>query len=486
MPTNDLLITKGLSETLAPAAPKAKGAKAKAATDWLEAAQPLPALVRRDGAAVQGDAGELIEALQMRKRPASKLVEPYTEASLEELGWALLNGWIRARGPIAGTWTAFAVAVLGEPRTTPRKLGQLVRKLGRDKCTVAAVHLIDAIASIEGDAALIELTKLDGIMPKEIGAAAEAHAKKITKRRDLGSEDIEDLLVPDCSLGSDLVLDFGPRKFHVVFDDKLVASLRDQAGKPVASLPRVGKSDDAKKAEAARDAWTEAKALLKDTLKGQSHRFEWAMCAERRWTVERFKAAVVGHPILCAVAQRLVFGMYASEETSKHEQTFRVAEDKTFADANDEPIELSGWIGIPHVLHTGPSELAAWGTVLADYAIIQPFPQLGRDTYTPTPEEVDSNEVLRHKHRPLDPKSRFVIESLGWSETDDWQTLGFTCTLVDGVSKVFLNLGNKFESSSMTIEGCWLQGTKKLGQLDVIAFSELLRDLQRLPSRKTA
>lgn len=480
MPTNDLLITKGLSETLAPAAPKSKGAK-----DWLEAAQPLPALQRVDGALVEPGAGEaLIAALQKKKHPAPALLEPYTEATREQLGWALLHAWIRGRGPAQGSWTPFAVATLGPAHSTPRKLAQLVRQLARDKCSAAAIHVIDAIATIEGDPTLIALTRLDGIMPKEVGAAAGAHAKKIAKRRDLGSEDIEDLLVPDCSLGSDLVLDFGPRKFHVVFDEKLAASLRDQAGKAVASLPRVSKTDDPKKAEAAREAWTEAKAVLKDTLRGQSHRFEWAMCAERRWTVERFTAAIVGHPILCAIAQRLVFGMYASDETPNHHKTFRIAEDKTFADANDEPIELEGWIGIPHVLHIGPAELAAWGTVLADYAIIQPFPQLGRDTYTPTHGEAASREVERHRGRLLDPKSRFVLESLGWSEAENWEDLDFTCTLVDGETEAYVRLGSKFDSSNTTLH-CWLKGSKKLGDLDPIAFSELLRDLQRLPSRRT-
>lgn len=479
MPTTDLLITKGLSETLAPPGAKTKGDKG-----WLTTAA-LPPLLRRDAAPAPADAtATLLAALEKQKRPTPALLEPYTEASCDELGWALLHAWIRGRGPSAGVWTPFAVAVLGDPRTTPRKLAQMVRKLARDKCVAASVHLIDAIAQIEGDAALIELSKLDG-MPKEIGAAAQEHAKRITRRRGLDSEDVQDLLVPDCSLGAGMVLDFGPRKFQVVFDDKLVPSLRDEAGKPVASLPRPGKKDDPQKAEAAREAWNDAKALLKDTLRGESRRFEWAMCAERRWNVDRFKAAVVGHPILRALAQRLVFGSYPGDEVPAHTATFRIAEDGTFADVHDEPFEPTGWIGIPHVLQLSAAELSAWGSLFADYTIIQPFPQLGRDSYSPTPEERDSSEVLRVKHRALDPKARFVLESLGWEENDgDWSTLGFACTLVDGQTRVFINLGSKFDTSSVQIEGVWLQGNKKLGQLDPISFSELLRDLHRLPGRK--
>ena len=37
----------------------------------------------------------------------------------------------------------------------------------------------------------------------------------------------------------------------------------------------------------------------------------------------------------------------------------------------------------------------AWGELFADYELLQPFPQIGRTVYVPTPEELSENRVLR-------------------------------------------------------------------------------------------
>ena len=71
------------------------------------------------------------------------------------------------------------------------------------------------------------------------------------------------------------------------------------------------------------------------------------------------------------------------------------------ADAADEAWELPAQcrVGIVHRLDL-PEDLAArWGEVFADYQILQPFEQLGRETYAITEEEKGARELRRVARR---------------------------------------------------------------------------------------
>lgn len=53
---------------------------------------------------------------------------------------------------------------------------------------------------------------------------------------------------------------------------------------------------------------------------------------------------------------------------------FRVAEDSTYSDAQDELFTLpAGNIGIPHVLEISPESATAFGQIYADYEKLPPF-----------------------------------------------------------------------------------------------------------------
>lgn len=107
------------------------------------------------------------------------------------------------------------------------------------------------------------------------------------------------------------------------------------------------------------------------------------MLWEQRWTLTNFDA-LRGADTTRDDARSLVWGVFADGELTT---TFRIAEDNTFADADDREVQLdaSSSVGLVHPVHLSPTELAGWATVLADYELIQPFPQIGR------------------AHQPIDP-----------------------------------------------------------------------------------
>jgi hypothetical protein len=195
------------------------------------------------------------------------------------------------------------------------------------------------------------------------------------------------------------------------------------------------------------------------------------------------------------LARRLVWGAFDAE--GKLVMTFRVAEDRTLADERDAPCALPEGLvmGIPHPLDLSPDALALWGGVLADYAIVQPFEQIGRAVFLPSDEERAST-VLRRAEGVRVPTGKIF----GVLERRDWRREAE----MDGVVHVYardlplsrhvaileiepgIRLTKLSETPEQTLGSVWLMKDRTLsvrapfGELDPIVFSELARDLDRL------
>ena len=91
----------------------------------------------------------------------------------------------------------------------------------------------------------------------------------------------------------------------------------------------------------------------------QIRRLESAMVTRRRWTAGEFRRLFVDHPLIWHLARRLV---WVAEDDAKA-TPFRVAEDRTFADAGDDTLTLPEHtgIGIAHPLELDAA-LGAWTT----------------------------------------------------------------------------------------------------------------------------
>jgi Domain of unknown function (DUF4132) len=78
---------------------------------------------------------------------------------------------------------------------------------------------------------------------------------------------------------------------------------------------------------------------------------EDAMITGRRWAPEEFHTLLVKHPLMVNLVRQLVLADY--DAAGKVTQTFRVTEDQTLADHNDEEIPLpsGGHIGVVHPAH---------------------------------------------------------------------------------------------------------------------------------------
>ncbi|MEW2353882.1 DUF4132 domain-containing protein [Spirillospora sp. NPDC029432] len=421
--------------------------------------------------------------------------------SLAEFSWELFEAWRGVGAPAAHAWALPQLGWFGDD-TTVRRLTPVVRAWPGENMHHRAVTGLDVLAEIGTDAALLAL---HGIALKAKFAALKARAQEkiedVAEALGLTAEQLADRLVPDFGLAADgsMVLDYGPRRFVVGFDEQLKPYVTDEDGKRRKALPKPGAKDDQELAPAAYQRFADLKKGVRTIASDQIRRLETAMVAGRTWTAGEFRDFFFRHPLMWHIARRLVWA--AEHEGTR--TTFRVAEDRTFADADDAGLTLpdGAEIGVPHPVLLTEKERAVWGEVFADYEILQPFPQLGRDVHAFTEEERGSGRLERFEGVTVPPHAVVSLVRRGWERgtaEDNGVERWISKPLPGGLHAVIdlrygINIGAIESSGDQTLEYVWIndvptdfwpsKGTRHtFGTLDAVAASELLADLTYLES----
>jgi len=229
------------------------------------------------------------------------------------------------------------------------------------------------------------------------------------------------------------------------------------------------------------------------------------MCSRRRWLPEHFRQFLAEHPLVRHLVQRLVWGVYAVEEGEasggKLLDCFRVAEDGSYTTGEDDSITLPEGghirIGLPHALELPPETATQFGQLFADYELLQPFVQLGRDTYTLGAEEQSATKLERWKGIVVPTGRVLGLVNKGWrrGQAQDGGGIWYFQKPVtrSKVIELTLNPGiivgmvdeypeQTLEQVSVGAPSSWGEiGTaESMNVLDPIATSELIRDLESL------
>ncbi|NUP51210.1 MAG: DUF4132 domain-containing protein [Catenulispora sp.] len=418
--------------------------------------------------------------------------------SLRDFAWALFENWQLAGYPSADGWAFDGLRWFGDDDTV-RRLAPLIRAWPGEGGHARAVTGLDVLATIGGDAAL---TALYGISQrvkfKALKDRAGEKIAEIAETLGLTAEELGDQLVPDLGLDPDgsMRLDFGPRRFVVGFDELLKPYVLDESGKRLKTLPKPGVKDDAVLAKAATDAFAALKKTARSVTADQIARLEQSMCLRRRWSMLDFCSYFVAHPLVRHLVRRLVWGSYDADGNLL--ATFRIAEDLTFADLDDEPFEDDiTLVGLAHPLEFGEL-ISRWSDVFADYEILQPFAQLGRETYTLTDAERAATNLQRFKDRLDIPVGRLVgLTRRGWRRGEAWDNgvEVFLLRPLPGDRALIVNMepgigvGMVATSGPQTLTDVWIArdgvadwspregACDPFGTLDPVTASEILRDL---------
>jgi hypothetical protein len=183
---------------------------------------------------------------------------------------------------------------------------------------------------------------------------------------------------------------------------------------------------------------------------------------------------------------------------------FRVAEDWTLANAQDSSFMLpdDASVGIAHVLEVPKPMQEAFGQVFADYEILQPFKQLGRETYALTDAERQADKITRYANKTVATGSVMGLINRGWErgQAQDAGWVGWFSKAVGDGLQVDLQLEpgtivgdmsyepkQTFPALTLRKTGSWdKDGLVAFERLHPIAASEVLRDVELLAPFKDA
>ncbi|GIH23298.1 hypothetical protein Aph01nite_16080 [Acrocarpospora phusangensis] len=459
-------------------------AKIPALPEWTEVAILTPIHLRGDTAPLPAESVRHLMTMLAISRPGDPYLglalvkEACDSRSLADFSWALFQRWQAAGYPSKESWIMDALGLLGDDETV-RRLTPLIRVWPGEGGHTRAVAGLDLLAAIGSEVALMNL---HGIAEKVKFSGLKNRARQkmdeVAAELGLTPQELADRLVPDFGLSADgsLTLDYGRRRFVVGFDEQLKPYVTDAAGKRLKNLPKPGANDDPELAPAASQRFAGLKKDVRAVASDNIRRLEQAMVTRRRWTGAEFRRLLVGHPLLWHIVRRLVWGLY--DASGRLTGALRVAEDRSFADVEDDTLTLpdEAVVGVAHPLELG-EELAAWAEVFADYEILQPFPQLGRETYAPDETllaEISEAKVPTVKVVGLERRGwrRGSPQDAGiqcWIERDVPDGRTITIGIIPGIAVGYLDFAEE-----QTLEGISLDG------LDPITVSEILRDLREI------
>lgn len=458
--------------------------------------------LREGGAVPVAALGALGTMLQV-----SLLDEPYagldqvraacTPESLDAFAWDLFQAWLQSGAPSKEAWAYHALGHLGGDQSV-RELTPLIRQWPGEAQHARAVTGLDILAAIGSDLALMNLNGIaEKVKFKGLQERARQKIDAVAEARGLTAEELADRLVPDLDLDEQgtLQLDFGTRRFTVGFDEQLRPFVRDAEGARLKDLPKPVKSDDAELAKAAGERWKLLKKDAKAIASNQLQRLEALMCSGRTLPAGVFERFFARHPLLRHLAARL---LWAVRDADGRLRAFRIAEDLSYADRNDEPFDLpaEAEVCVPHVLSLDAEDLAGFGQVFADYEILQPFQQLGREVLAMDEGELQKSESERFKGKRVAIGSVYGLQHRGWRAggAQDGGWIGwFEKPLPGGLeAQIQLEPGTvvgeiHYEPKqtlgvlSLQLAGTWDErGKRRFADLSPVVRSELLRDLDRL------
>ncbi|MBL1082402.1 DUF4132 domain-containing protein [Streptomyces actinomycinicus] len=379
----------------------------------------LPQILLREGGALPTEAVRNVLTLIALSKPGEvypglPVVSAHCTAdSLAEFAWGVFEQWRLAGMPPKDSWALYALGWLGDDGTV-RRLTPVVRAWPGEGGHHRAVEGLTVLATIGTDVALMHLHGISQRVPfKALKQRAQEKIAEVAEGLGLTGEQLGDRLVPDFGLGSDgsTVIDYGPRRFTVGFDEQLRPYVRDADGKQRKALPAPGVKDDPELAPAERKRFAALKKDVRTVATDQVRRLEAAMVTQRSWTAAEFQELFVAHPLVWHLVRRLVW----LADTAGTVTAFRVAEDRTFADVHDDELTLPAHatVRVAHPLHLA-DDLTAWSDLFADYEILQPFPQLGRTVHALTEEEAAGHRLTRFEGAKVPVGKLLGLTKRGW------------------------------------------------------------------------
>lgn len=397
--TGEEIVTEEVIEDLSTKVRKLVGGNKVKKLDWLYES-PLPSVNKKDGS---DGADEYVKAIMlsyaddpgMRSSLADILADELVTEELAKFADAAYGAWVAAGAIAKNKWVLSFAAIHGSQSIIDDYVYAIKDWADNMRGAIAA----DAVRALALNGSSKALMIVDNMSRKfknkQVKNAAIDALNKAAYALGITKEELSDKIVPDLGFDDKMcrTFDFGPRQFQVYLTPALEIEIFC-GDKKVKSLPKPGASDDAELSAKATADFKEMKKQMKNVITSQKDRLEYVLLCDRKWTAENWTKLFVKNPIMHCFAVGLIWGVYKDD---KLETCFRYLDDGSFTTSDEDEYEIpeGAQIGLVHPIELSSEEKAAWVEQLSDYEIKQPFPQMSREIYEATEEELQQDKITR-------------------------------------------------------------------------------------------
>jgi len=246
----------------------------------------------------------------------------------------------------------------------------------------ACLYALSAMPGPHGATQLVRLQRQ--IKQPSARGRLDASLEQSAERAGLTRDDLEDRAVPTFDLvDGRLRLPVGPYSAELVVRGPRQVELEwlDAAGAPLAQEPPDGRSSHADALKQARDRAD----AVRQTLLAQRDRLERLLPAERAWPLAAWRELYLDHPLLAALARRLIWSFGDGER-----RALGAWLDGRLVGVDDAPLgglTADTPVRLWHPIASPPEEVLAWRQWLQRHAVTQPFKQAHREIYLLTTAE---------------------------------------------------------------------------------------------------
>lgn len=274
---------------------------------------------------------------------------------------------------------------------TDERLPELLA--GFAESALTKIPLVGAVSQKVGNACVNVLAEMPGLAPVSQLSHLSRRVKYDTAQRLIGKaltraadragvsrEQLEEMSIPDCGLGSDGALTerFGDYCVRVRIEETTSAGLEwtDAQGKVLNSVPAYVKEHHA-------EEWKELKrsaAEMEKMLLASRARIERLLFTQRALSMETLTACYLQHPLLADMARRLVW---------QFDDGLGIWHKGQVIDSAERPVDLSAQktARLWHPIASDIETIVHWRCWLEDRGVRQPFKQAHREVYLITEAE---------------------------------------------------------------------------------------------------
>ncbi len=396
-------------------------------------------------------------------------------------------------------WVLFSSAIFGDNETAER-LGNKLDDEARYGSSKSAFYRMEVLRRLATPTAMIWIDRwARKARSKKLKELANKALDDVAKQKGLTADELSERVM--VGFGFDIKgkkeLIYGSRLLTLALSTGNHVQICDEKGKVIKSMPSPRKDDDKEECKKQKKEVSTLKKEVKRVTASAIDRLENALLSSRRWRVSDFQETYLSNPLLANLARHLLWATYS--EKGGIERCFRVDVDLTLADVHDENLTLKedDLVGLVHPLSISEKLRKLWTDIFFDYELIPPFAQLNREIFTVTDEESDYIELQRFDNIDF-PTGMFrgYFERKNWvrGEPQDGGAIQwYTKPIKEANIVVYISFSpghsvthyDEWSASQQMSTIRFLQDGEalKLGQVNPVLFSEIVREMNSLQKK---